>query len=103
MLDGAAGGSALRDELLGLPVLERGPALRTFVADSVADVLQLSAAARERLDVHVDLSRIGIDSLMGLELRVGLERDLGVELPGTFLAEGPSIHEIAERLQEQLS
>jgi acyl transferase domain-containing protein/NADPH-dependent curcumin reductase CurA/acyl carrier protein len=90
--------SGLRDELLALGADERRERMIASVVEAVAAVLSLSASARDGLDLHLPLNRLGIDSLMGLELRIGLERDLALEIPPTFFVEEPSVNDVAELL-----
>jgi hypothetical protein len=44
-----------------------------------------------------------MDSLMGMELVLGIEKRFGVALPVMALNEGPSIQRIAERLSASLA
>ena len=93
----------LRDELLSLEGASQRERMLALVVDAVAGVLALSAEARTGIDLHLALNRLGLDSLMGLELRVGLERDLGVAIPPNFFVEGPSIQDLALLLLAQLA
>ncbi|AFE09963.1 malonyl CoA-acyl carrier protein transacylase [Corallococcus coralloides DSM 2259] len=53
-------------------------------------------AAPEGLDEQSTVRDLGIDSLMGVELRNGLERRLGVSVPAALLLRGPSLAELAQ-------
>ena len=96
-------GAGLREDVLALNGDERRERLIAIVLEAVAGVLSLSASASEALDLHVPVNRLGIDSLMGLELRVGLERDLGVEIPPTFFVAEPSVTHVAELLLSRVT
>ncbi|MDR3493781.1 MAG: type I polyketide synthase [Ancalomicrobiaceae bacterium] len=66
-----------------------------LVAGEVARILRLSAA-----EVHLDsqLDELGLDSLMGLELRMRLEAKFGVELPLVAITSIKSLRDLAQRL-----
>ena len=51
-----------------------------------------------QFDAKKPLNRVGLDSLMGLELKNRIETDLGVSLPMAGLIEGPSISRVAAQL-----
>jgi len=71
-----------------------------LLASEVAQILQIPA---ERIDRFRSLYDLGMDSLMGMELVLGIEKRFGVALPVMALNEGPSIQRIAERLVGNLS
>jgi hypothetical protein len=45
---------------------------------------------------------MGMDSLMAVELMVGLDKRFGVSLPAMALAQGPTINRVAESLAHRL-
>jgi len=45
---------------------------------------------------------MGLDSLMGVELALGLEKRFGVQVPPMLLNEGPSISRVSARIVERL-
>ncbi|MEM9185485.1 MAG: SDR family NAD(P)-dependent oxidoreductase [Planctomycetota bacterium] len=92
--------TALKRRLLDSAPGERGAQLRTLVRDDLAKVMSL---APDSLDVDQPLAEFGIDSLMSLELKNGLERRLGVTLPMAMLLEGPSIASLAEEVDALLT
>ncbi len=71
-----------------------------LLAGEVAQILQIPA---ERIDPARSLYDLGMDSLMGVELVLGIEKRFGVNLPVMALNEGPSIERIAERLAASLT
>ncbi len=73
----------LRDRILG------------EVRETLADVLKL---APERIDTDRPLLSLGLDSLMAMEFRAGVEERLGLGIPLASLMKGPSLAEIADEL-----
>jgi len=94
---------AFRANLAAASAAERTDLLRSFVRDRVKKVLRLGAdqdpGRSERL---MDL---GFDSLMAVQLRGLLGKDLGLErpLPATLLFDHPTIDAIVEFLRGRLS
>ncbi|WP_394845472.1 SDR family NAD(P)-dependent oxidoreductase [Pendulispora brunnea] len=62
--------------------------LDAFVREQVATVTRLDASA---IAADVPLTTLGLDSLMGLELRNRLEAALGLKLPATLIWTYPSL------------
>jgi thioesterase domain-containing protein/acyl carrier protein len=56
----------------------------------------------ERVDPDVPLDRLGIDSLMAIDLKIDLEQELGVKVPTVKLFEGVTIAGLAKLLSELL-
>jgi hypothetical protein len=54
------------------------------------------------VDAHEPLNRLGIDSLMAVELKNRVEADLETNLPVTVLLQGPSLSQLAAQLLEGL-
>ncbi|HEY3057490.1 MAG TPA: beta-ketoacyl reductase, partial [Chloroflexota bacterium] len=92
-------GSAMRTTLLMMDSNRRRQALQTYLIDIVARVLRLASA---RVDPRAPLTSLGLDSLMGLEIRNRLEADLGLRLPATLVWTYPTIAAVAVRLAELL-
>jgi phthiocerol/phenolphthiocerol synthesis type-I polyketide synthase C len=66
-----------------------------LVAEEVARILRLTT---EEIDMTQPLDKLGMDSLMSLELRLGIEGRFGVELPVVAISSGVHINNLAERL-----
>ena len=66
-----------------------------LVASEVARIFRLSA---EEIDVGRPLDELGMDSMMSLELRMGIEKRFGVELPIVAISAGVSVNDLASRL-----
>ena len=87
----------LRERLAGLAPEEATALLKSVVAEEAAAILRLPTSA---IDPARPLSEFGMDSLMAVELRLGLESRLRIDLPLVSLAEGASVASIAIRLAE---
>lgn len=86
--------------LRGATPQERQRLLVSYLRDLAAAKLGLAPA---NLDIQTPLSRLGVDSLITLELRIQVERDLGVVVPVARLLDGPSVASLSGWLGEQLS
>ena len=82
----------LADLLFELPPEERLETVVQLVAEQVGKILRTSAA---KLDVNRSLLEMGIDSLMGVEMQMTIEKQFGVEIPTMELMGGISITQIA--------
>jgi acyl carrier protein len=63
--------------------------------------MRLSDASK--LDVRQPINTLGIDSLMAIELRTRVQKDLGAVVPIADVLQGPSIAQLAALLLQQLS
>jgi phthiocerol/phenolphthiocerol synthesis type-I polyketide synthase C len=70
-----------------------------LLREEVAAVLRLP---KERVDIERSLYDLGMDSLMGVELVLGIEQRFGVSLPVMALSEAPTIKRITERVAKML-
>jgi acyl transferase domain-containing protein/NADPH:quinone reductase-like Zn-dependent oxidoreductase/acyl carrier protein len=95
--EGGAGDSTvdIASLVAGKGELEARGIIATLVAQEVARILRLTA---EDIDVTVPLDDLGMDSLMSLELRMGIEARFGVELPVVAISSGVNVNELATRL-----
>ncbi|WP_436762675.1 SDR family NAD(P)-dependent oxidoreductase [Streptosporangium sp. V21-05] len=73
--------------------------LERTLTEWVAGVLRTSPAV---IDPEVSLTRLGLDSLMAVELRNLLEARLGVRLPTPAFLDGPTVAELAGRVSAHL-
>ena len=91
--------SEIRERLASAGAAERRPLLDTYIREQLAQVLRLPASA---IGAETPFRALGLDSLMGLEIRNRLERGLGLRLPATLVWAHPSaaaLHaELASRL-----
>lgn len=88
-------------ELMLLPPGEAEEAAANFVRAHVARILRLDPAQVE--DQH-RLMDIGVDSLMAVELRNRLNKDLGLEqpLPATLIFDYPTVQAIARYVVQRI-
>ncbi len=70
-----------------------------WVTQEVAQILAVSA---ERIDPARSLHDLGLDSLMGVELALGLEKRFGIQVPAMMLNEGPTVERVTARIIERL-
>ncbi|MET7334484.1 SDR family NAD(P)-dependent oxidoreductase [Nonomuraea sp. NPDC005650] len=81
------------------PVAVIGPDdLERALTEWVAGVLRVPV---ESVDAHTSLVRLGLDSLMAVELRNVVEARLGVRLSTASFLDGPTLAELAGRIREQ--
>ena len=73
--------------------------VKQLIAEEVGVIMRIPA---DRLDSNQSLYDLGMDSLMGVELVVGLEKRLGISMPVMALSQGPTIDRIAATLTRQL-
>ncbi len=73
--------------------------VRTILMQELAQVLSLHPQNMER---SATLQSLGMDSLMAVELSMGLEQSLGVRLPSILLQDSPTIEKIAGRLMDKI-
>jgi amino acid adenylation domain-containing protein/thioester reductase-like protein len=67
-----------------------------WLAAQVARVIGMDVA---RLDRRLPLDALGLDSLMALELKNAVEKELGIDLPLVNLLQGPTIEDLAQQLE----
>jgi acyl carrier protein len=91
--------SAVRKDILAAEPEERRPLLEQFLVEQIAQVLKCSP---DKVDAHQPLNRLGIDSLMAVELKNRVEADLETPVPVTALLQGPSLSQLATQLLEGL-
>ncbi|WFB10697.1 type I polyketide synthase [Streptomyces sp. LX-29] len=90
----------IRARLQDLPVgLGRRAALEIYLADHIRAVLRLRATS---LDPQIPLKALGFDSLLAMELRSILERNLEIQLPGNFVWRHSTVAALAEGLAERM-
>jgi amino acid adenylation domain-containing protein len=83
------------EALLAAPEAERAALVEGYLRRRVARVLRLAEA---RVDPEKPLHRLGLDSLMAVELKNGIEADLGVTVPMVRFLQGPSVSQLAVQL-----
>jgi len=101
---GAAKGVGAEGEDLTALIAGKSPAevlviVQSIITQEVAQILRLGA---DRIDPERSLHDLGMDSLMAVELALGLETRLGIQLPVMMLGEGPTIKRVAARIAERI-
>ncbi|KPL91445.1 type I polyketide synthase [Herpetosiphon geysericola] len=66
----------------------------------IAKVMQLEPA---KLASQLPLHTLGLDSIMAIELKTSISKQLGVTLSVAYLIQGPSIDEIGANINQQLA
>ncbi|HEX4148218.1 MAG TPA: SDR family NAD(P)-dependent oxidoreductase, partial [Pirellulales bacterium] len=97
---GGAKDDALRKQLLAAPSEQRKALLEARFVEQLARVMQLDSAS---IDLEQPLNTLGLDSLMAIELKNGIETSLDIALPIARFMEGPSVSQLAGYALEALS
>jgi phthiocerol/phenolphthiocerol synthesis type-I polyketide synthase C len=92
--------ASLNDALRGAGREERQRLLESYLRDHLAGKLALTPS---RLDIQLPLNQLGIDSLIAVELRTQIARDVGIVVPVVQLLDGPSVAGLADWLSDQFS
>ncbi|MEO0036124.1 MAG: putative type polyketide synthase [Pseudomonadota bacterium] len=90
----------VRQLIAGKSPKETAAIIETLVRREVAQVLCIAV---EAIDSATGLHQMGMDSLMAVELALGLEKSFGIQLPPMLLSEGPSVARVVPYLVERLS
>jgi NAD(P)-dependent dehydrogenase (short-subunit alcohol dehydrogenase family)/acyl carrier protein len=93
-------GEFSREKLLAATSEEQSTLLQDYLSARIASVLKVP---QSKLDLQKPLSRLGIDSLMAIELRTRVQADLGVLIPIADLLKGPSVAQLTSQLLEQVA
>jgi acyl carrier protein len=97
--DGAAA-AGIREALEQAPPGRRRRAvLESYLQQQVASVLKLAPA---RIDLAKPLRTLGLDSLMGLELRNRLESGTGISVPATLIWNYPTVTLLAPEIASRM-
>lgn len=91
---GAQSGESILD-LSALTPEAAAEALLVLVRDEVARILRLPP---EAVETDRPLMDIGLDSLMALELRLGVEKRIGLEMPVTMIGGSRSVRDLVGRI-----
>lgn len=94
-LESDQAGAGIRESLAKAPDAEKQSLMEGYVRNQVAKVL---GTTPEKLDAAQPLNEVGLDSLMGVELKNRVESDLQIALPVATLLQGPSLFQFAEKI-----
>jgi len=89
----------LLEQLRTLPAAEAVALVETALRGQIARILHMSP---ERVDAGRSVLDLGMDSLMGMELGMAVEETFGVKLSIMAIAEGATVHTLAERIVDLL-
>nr|WP_312885889.1 SDR family NAD(P)-dependent oxidoreductase [Streptomyces physcomitrii] len=96
-----AGASSLQAHLASRPEYERAGAVLDIVRGHLAGVLGYARA--EDVDAERPFTDLGIDSLSAVELRNGLNRITGLNLPSTLVFDHPNCRALADFLLAEVA
>lgn len=85
--------------ILGKSPEEVAVIVRDLVVQEVAQILCIGA---DRIEPHRSLHDLGMDSLMAVELALGLEQRFGIQLPVMMLNESPTAEKVTARIVDKL-
>ena len=80
----------------------RAEALQIVQGFVVQEVAQVLCVSEDRVDPRRSVHELGMDSLMGVELVMGLEKRFVLELPAMLLSEGITVERVASRIVDRL-
>jgi len=77
---------------------------REFLEDGLSRQLaSILGSAGSRIDSDRSILKLGVDSLMAMELKNRIEKNLGVTVPTVQLLQGPSVSELTSLVLERLT
>ena len=97
--DAPAASEERRAELIALPAGKRRDVLAERIRSILAEVLQLPESA---ISPALPFGKQGLDSLMGVEFRNRLERELGMRFPASLAWNYPTVKVLSEHLADVL-
>jgi acyl transferase domain-containing protein/aryl carrier-like protein len=97
---GADVGGRIRDIVLAASDPERPGLVQSFLTEQVARVLGTSPS---KLDIDRPLNEMGLDSLMMVELKNRIEKEIGASIPTVELMRGPTIARLSAALLSQVA
>lgn len=83
----------------GLDEVEARSKVAELLAEEVAVIFRMTA---DEINLKRPLAEIGMDSLMGMELRISAKQKLGVDIPMASVADGTAIFDIASKVVERI-
>lgn len=91
----AATGQSLAEMIAGLSEADALKVVATMLAEEAAAIMRLAAAD---VDLDASIDSLGMDSLMALELRIGIESRYKIELPMMAISAVGNLRELAQRV-----
>ena len=93
------GGAQMRDQILSLPSTEARRLVEETLQAQIARILHMSP---EKIETGRSILDMGMDSLMGMELGMAVEESFQVKLSIMTIAEGATVHSLAQRIVESI-
>lgn len=94
------GGEGAGISLASLPAAERLQKVTETLSALVASILRLPA---DGVDSGKSLLAMGVDSLMAMELQLGIDRQLGLKIPTLELMKGVALRALCATIAERLA
>ncbi|MBB3957628.1 type I polyketide synthase [Novosphingobium sediminicola] len=91
----AATGQSLSEMIAGLSEADALKVVATMLAEEAAAIMRLAVAD---VDLDASIDSLGMDSLMALELRIGIESRYKIELPMMAISAVGNLRELAQRV-----
>jgi acyl carrier protein len=91
----ASSGQSLADMIAGLDEAEALKIVTTMLAEEAAAIMRLAMAD---VDLDASIDSLGMDSLMALELRMGIENRYKIELPMMAISAVGNLRELGQRV-----
>ena len=93
------GGAQMRDQIVDLPFADALHLVEETLQAQIARRLHMSP---EKIETGRSILDMGMDSLMGMELGMAIEESFQVKLSIMTMAEGASVHSLAQRIVESI-
>ncbi|NYH17070.1 type I polyketide synthase [Paraburkholderia bryophila] len=93
------GGAQMRDQIAGLPFADALHLVEETLQAQIARILHMSP---EKIETGRSILDMGMDSLMGMELGMAVEESFQVKLSIMTMAEGATVHSLAQRIVESI-
>lgn len=97
--EGGAGGVDLRTAVQNLDEAAAKKAVADYLIKEVSAIFRMSP---EDINPKRSLTDIGMDSLMGLELRMAVESQIGIDIMKVSMSDGTTINDVAEHIARRL-
>ena len=89
----------MRDQILGLAFADALQLVAETLQAQIARILHMSP---EKIETGRSILDMGMDSLMGMELGMAVEESFQVKLSIMTMAEGATVHSLAQRIVESI-
>ncbi len=89
----------LREKVLALDETSAKQVVADYLAKEIGAIFRMPP---EDINPKRSLTDIGMDSLMGLELRMAIERQIGIDIMKVSMSDGTTINDIADHIAGRL-